>query len=139
MLFCGYLEPTQLIMHLDHVTIRTNELTINRDFLISVLPLVEGPRPASIIAAVDGHWLYYKDWPLVHLIKSPLEPIQNEKENAEAIDHFAFVLSMDYRAFKEKLVSLNIPFRKNHTPELNRKRIFFRTPSHVLIETIFEV
>lgn len=123
-------------MKLDHVTIRTHQLALNRDFLTSVLPLVEGPRPASIIAAIDGHWLYFKDWPLVHLIKSAVDP--NTEQQAEAIDHFAFVLDMDYKEFKEKLNQLNIPFERNHTPELKRKRIFFHTPTKILIETIFE-
>ena len=125
-------------MKLDHVTIRTHQLAPNRDFLISVLPLVEGPRPASIIAAVDGHWLYFKDWPLVHLIKSSIALNDENEEQAEAIDHFAFVLDEDYEQYKEKLTSLNIPFRRNHTPELNRKRIFFHTPTKILIEVIFE-
>jgi glyoxylase I family protein len=125
-------------MHLDHVTIRTNELLLNRDFLTSVLPLVEGPRPASIIAIIDGHWLYYKDWPLVHLIQSPFAPNTTDNEQAEAIDHFAFILEIDYQTFKEKLQQLNISFICNHTPELNRKRIFFHTPTQILIETIFQ-
>jgi len=123
-------------MKLDHVTIRTHQLTLNRDFLVSVLPLIDGPRPASIVAAIDGHWLYFKDWPLVHLIKSAIEP--NTGQQAEAIDHFAFILDMDYNEFKEKLIRLNIPFERNHTPELNRKRIFFHTPTKILIEVIFE-
>jgi glyoxylase I family protein len=125
-------------MKLDHVTIRTNQLALNRDFLVSVLPLVEGPRPASIIAAIDGFWLYYQDWPLVHLIKSAIEPNTTQEEQAEAIDHFAFILEVDYNQFKEKLYQLNIPFERKHTPELNIKRLFFRTPSNILIETIFE-
>lgn len=125
-------------MHLDHITIRTNELTLNRDFLLSVLPLTEGPRPASIIASVDGFWLYHKDWPLVHIIKSSMATDKDLKANAEAIDHFAFVLNTDYQEFKDKLRDIQIPFRKNHLPEMNRKRIFFNTPGNVLIEVIFE-
>jgi glyoxylase I family protein len=124
-------------MHLDHVTIRTHDLILNRDFLTSTLPLVEGPRPASIIAMIDGFWLYYKDWPLVHLIQSPFEPNEEINRHAEAIDHFAFVLTVDYEEFKEKLIRLNIPFERNHLPDMKRKRIFFRTPTNVLIETIF--
>lgn len=125
-------------MKLDHVTIRTHQLTLNRDFLTSVLPLVEGPRPASIIAAVDGHWLYFKDWPLIHLIKSSIVSNKDTEQQAEAIDHFAFVINVDYEQFKEKLRGLNIPFQRNHMPELNRKRIFFHTPTKILIEVIFE-
>ncbi len=125
-------------MKLDHITIRTHQLELNRDFLISVLPLVEGPRPPSIIAMVDGYWLYYKDWPLVHLIKSSFEPNEAPVDQTEAIDHFAFILEVDYDQFKGKLQQLNIPFERNHLPELNRRRIFFYTPTKILIETIFD-
>lgn len=124
-------------MHLDHITIRTHELDANKNFLVSVFELVEGPRPATIVASIAGYWLYHKDWPLVHLIQSPFSKTSHQPEAAEAIDHFAFVMD-DYEAFKQKLKAMQIPFERMHLPELKRKRIFLRTPSNVLIETIFE-
>lgn len=122
-------------MHLDHVTIRTNAIELTRDFMITVFDLVEGERPATIIASVEGYWLYEKEWPLIHIIKST--PSSAGSNGAEAIDHFAFVRN-DYENFKQKLRKLNISFKESPIPELQRKRIFLHTPSGVLIETIFE-
>ena len=124
-------------MYLDHITIRTHELELNKDFLISIFDLAEGPRPASIIASVDGHWLYAMGSPLLHLIRSRFPTTGKNQEPAEAIDHFAFLMK-DYTLFKQKLTEMQIPFELNDLPELNRKRIFFRTPSNILIETIFD-
>jgi glyoxylase I family protein len=124
-------------MHLDHITIRTHELEATRNFMVSVFDLVEGPRPAAIIASIAGYWLYDQGTPLVHLIQSHFPKTDTHANVAEAIDHFAFVME-NYNAFKEKLIRMQIPFELMHLPELNRKRIFLRTPSNLLIETIFE-
>jgi glyoxylase I family protein len=124
-------------MHIDHVTIRTNHLLEVRDFMVKVFDLTEGERPASIVAMVDGFWLYHQQFPMVHLIKSLPKFDRNSSDPAEAIDHFAFIMN-DYDHFKQKLETLQIPFEINHIPELQRKRIFLRTPYGILIETIFE-
>ena len=124
-------------MHIDHTTFRTNQLVKTRDFLIAVFDLIEGPRPATIAAAVNGYWLYHKDWPLIHIIQSPNNTQDREDDAAEAIDHTAFVLK-DYEAFKQKLIDLKVPFNLMDVPELNIRRIFLRTPTGVLIETIFK-
>lgn len=123
-------------MTLDHITIRTHRLTELRDFMIEIFGLVDGPRPATIIASVNGHWLYHGDWPLVHLIQSNVEKGQRQK-SAEALDHFAFVMN-NYEAFRQKLTDKKIPFEMMDIPEMNRKRIFLHAPNGVLIETIFE-
>ena len=123
-------------MHIDHTTFRTNYLVETRDFLISVFDLVEGPRPATIAAAVDGYWLYHQNWPLIHIIKSQITMKDRQDDAAEAIDHTAFVLK-NYDAFKQKLIDLNVSFSLMDVPELSLRRIFLRTPRGILIETIF--
>ena len=123
-------------MTLDHITIRTHHLIELRDFMVEIFGLVDGPRPATIVASVNGHWLYHGDWPLIHLIQSNFVPEEYPK-NAEALDHFAFVLN-DYEAFKQKLIDKKIPFEMMDIPEMSRKRIFLHAPNGVLIETIFE-
>lgn len=123
-------------MQLDHVTIRTHELSMLKDFMVEIFDLVDGPRPATIVASVNGHWLYHGNWPLIHLIQSPIDE-HDQAETAEAIDHFAFVMK-DYDAFKQKLVDKKIKFEMMDIPEMNRRRIFLRLPNGVLIETIFE-
>ena len=122
-------------MYIDHVTIRTSALVTTRDFMVEVFDLIDGPRPATIVAAVNGYWLYHNDSPLVHLIESNL-PADQVEHRAEAIDHFAFIMQ-DYDGFKAKLTRMEIPFTMMDLPEMNRKRIFLHTPDEVLIETIF--
>jgi glyoxylase I family protein len=124
-------------MHIDHTTFRTNHLIETRDFLLSVFDLEEGPRPASIVAAVDGYWLYYQNWPLIHIIKSSGDKSDQLDNGSEAIDHTAFVLK-DYDRFKQKLIDLDVSLSLKDMPEIGVRRIFFRTPTGILIETIFK-
>ncbi len=123
-------------MHIDHTTYRTNYIEETRDFLLSVFDLKEGPRPSSIVAAVDGYWLYYQSWPLIHIIESPKNTVNSYNNSSEAIDHTAFVLK-DYNSFKQKLVDLKVSFYLMDMPEIDVRRIFLRTPRGILIETIF--
>jgi len=123
-------------MQIDHTTFRTHHLIETRDFLLAVFDLVEGPRPATIIAAVNGYWLYHNSWPLIHIIESPNTMQDRQDDAAEAIDHTAFVLK-NYEQFKQKLISLNIAFTPMDLPEMGVRRLFFRTPTGMLIETIF--
>jgi len=123
-------------MHIDHATIRTNHLKKTRDFMVKVFGLVEGKRPATIAALVDGYWLYWKDSPLIHIIKSPEGTAEVPNNATEAIDHFALIME-NYDAFKQKLIVMEIPFKLMDVPEMNIKRIFLRTPQNILIETIF--
>jgi glyoxylase I family protein len=123
-------------MHIDHATIRTNYLKETRDFMVSVFDLVDGNRPKTIADLVDGHWLYWKDSPLVHIIKSDATTKDIANNVAEAIDHFALIME-DYDVFKQKLIAMAIPFSLMDVPELRIRRIFLRTPQNILIETIF--
>ncbi|WP_316767900.1 hypothetical protein [Pedobacter frigiditerrae] len=123
-------------MHIDHATIRTNHLKETRDFMVSVFDLVEGERPETIAALVDGYWLYWNESPLVHIIKSPVGTEDVTNNSTEAIDHFALIME-DYDAFKQKLITMEIPFKLMDVPELKIKRIFLHTPQNILIETIF--
>ena len=124
-------------MHIDHTTFRTNHLIETRDFLLAVFDLVEGPRPETIVAAVDGYWLYHQNWPLIHIIKSPINTQNRQDDAAEAIDHTAFVLK-GYDSFKQKLIDLHVSFSIMDLPEIGVRRLFFRTPTGMLIETIFK-
>jgi glyoxylase I family protein len=123
-------------MYIDHATIRTNHLKETRDFMVSVFDLVEGKRPATIAALVDGYWLYWNESPLVHIIKSPASTAEIANNSTEAIDHFALIME-DHEAFKQKLIAMEIPFKLMDVPELKIKRIFLHTPQNILIETIF--
>lgn len=123
-------------MHIDHTTLRTAQLEENKDFLIRVFDLVEGPRPAAIAARLRGHWLYHKDAPLLHLIESQDYPDLPKGYMVEAIDHTAFFME-DFDAFKNKLESLNIPYNLMELQDIGERRIFIRTPTGILLETVF--
>lgn len=125
-------------MHIDHTTLRTNKLEETRDFFIRVFDLKEGPRPATIAARIKGHWLYFDDKPLVHLIESIALPGAATGYSPEAIDHTAFFLE-DYEGFRNKLDSLNVKYSLMNLPELGEKRIFLHTPTHILLEVVFRV
>src|SRR5258706_7686828 len=123
-------------MHLDHTTLRTAELEKTKDFLIRVFDLVEGPRPAIIAENINGYWLYHKKAPLIHLIESRPYPGTVTGYAVEAIDHTAFFME-DYDGFRKKLDDLNIPYSLMDLPDINERRIFIRTPTKILLETVF--
>ncbi|KKJ76193.1 glyoxalase [Kiloniella litopenaei] len=119
-------------MQLDHVTIRTRNLAVTRDFFISLFDLEEHDRPQTI-KRIPGHWLYSNDQPIVHLIGSQGHGIDCA---AEAFDHVAFRLH-DYQKFKEKLHTLGIRYSCMDLPEIKERRLFFRTPCGPLLEAVF--
>lgn len=119
-------------MQLDHVTIRTNSLEATKLFFIHVFDLVEKDRP-EMLQRIPGHWLFKDNQPLVHLIGSRPHHIDF---STEEIDHVGFKLE-GYSDFKKKLERLQIPFSLMDIEELNERRIFFRTPTGVLLEGVF--
>ena len=123
-------------MHIDHTTLRTEQLEKTRDFLIRVFDLVEGPRPAVIAENIKGYWLYHKKAPLIHLIESRPYPGTVTGDAVEAIDHTAFFME-GYDGFRKKLDELNIPYSLMDLPDINERRIFIRTPTKILLETVF--
>lgn len=123
-------------MHIDHITLRTADPDATKDFLVSIFDLEVGERPAVIAASIPGYWLYFKDQPLIHIINSPARYQTAHDLSAEAIDHTAFFLE-GYDAFRQKLNTLNIPFTPMDLPDIHERRIFLRTPTNILLETVF--
>ncbi len=120
-------------MHLDHVTLRTRDLATTREFLIQILDLEERDRPKQIQRLVPGHWLYADDQPLFHLIPSRGN---GPDMSAEAIDHVGIHLD-GYDEFRSKLDGLDVPYSLMDLPELDERRVFFRTPGGPLLEAVF--
>ncbi|HEX9513483.1 MAG TPA: VOC family protein [Puia sp.] len=123
-------------MHIDHTTLRTAHLEETKDFMVRVFDLVVGPRPATIAANIRGYWLYCKDAPIVHLIESPYHYNEMTDTATEAIDHTAFYME-DYDGFKQKLTDLRVHFSLMNLPDIGERRIFLRTPTGILLETVF--
>ncbi len=121
-------------MLLDHITIRTHDLVTTRAFFLRVFDdLEERPRPRPI-RQIPGHWLYFGNEPLIHLIGIP--PHAEEDRQADGWDHICFRLE-GYEAFRAKLERLGIAYSPMELPELGERRLFFRTPTGQLIETVF--
>lgn len=119
-------------MKLDHVTIRTTDLPTTKEFFLKVFDLEEKPRPKAI-QRIPGHWLYYDGAPLVHLIGSRG---LGQDFATEAIDHVGIKLE-GYAKFKRKLERLGISYSLMDLPELDERRIFFRTPKGPILEAVF--
>jgi len=120
-------------MHLDHITIRTRDLPGTRSFLLEVFDELEERERPQAIRRIPGHWLYAHDKPIVHLIGAWGYGVDSA---AEAYDHVGIQLD-DYSAFRARLEALNIPYSKMDLAELGERRLFLRTPSGPLIETVF--
>ena len=123
-------------MHIDHTTLRTRELEKTKEFLIRVFDLKQGERPAVIAANIPGYWLYYEDKPLIHLIQSSYFHKMGADNSSEAIDHTAFFME-GHEAFKQKLITLKITYSLMDISDIGERRIFLRTPTGILLETVF--
>ncbi len=123
-------------MHIDHTTLRTSALEETKDFFIRIFGLTEGTRPAVIAANIPGYWLYWKESPLVHLIQSPPDYSPSLEYSSEAIDHTAFYME-DHEGFKKKLEDLQVRYSSMDLPDIGERRIFLRTPTGILLETVF--
>lgn len=121
-------------MHIDHTTLRTRHLEETKAFLLEVFDLTEGPRPERIASGIEGYWLYHKNAPIIHLIQSYDKP--GLDRSSEAIDHTAFFLE-DYETFLQKLLDLKIRYSSMDLPEIGERRIFIKTPTGILLETVF--
>lgn len=120
-------------MHLDHITIRTRDLPATRAFFLDVFADLEERARPQAIQRIPSHWLYAGDRPLIHLIGS------NGSGNdyvAEAIDHVGIGLE-GHADFCAKLDRLRIQYSTMDLPELDERRLFFRTPGGPLLEAVF--
>ena len=123
---------TQTKFELDHVTIRTRDLAVTREFFLNVFELEEKARPAAI-QRIPGHWLFAGNRPMVHLIGSYGDGVDRA---AEAIDHVGIRLT-GYESFRKKLEKLGIQHSLMDLPEISERRIFFHAPGGPLLEAVF--
>lgn len=121
-------------MQLDHITIRTRNLVATRDFFLSVFDLEERDRPQTV-KRIPGHWLYSEGQPIIHLIGSQGRGIDGA---AEAFDHVGLRLK-DYENFRNNLDKLDIRYTCMNLPEIDERRLSFRTPCCHLLEAVFSV
>ena len=120
-------------MHLDHITIRTSDLAGTRAFFLKIFEdLEERDRPQAI-QRIPGHWLFASDKPIIHLISTRGNGADTA---AEAFDHVGIHLD-GYDDFRAKLERLEVTYSTMDLPEIDERRLFFRTPSGPLLEAVF--
>ena len=116
-----------LITGLDHINIRTADLSATKAFLIDVLGLAEGWRPPF---PFPGAWLYAGDKDVVHLVQVDTPAAES---SGSSLDHFAFDIS-DYDDALARVQKTGLKFRAVETPGTTVKQIFVRDPNGVTIE-----
>jgi len=113
-------------LELDHVNIRTRQLSVVRAFYTDVLGLKDGPRPPF---GHPGAWLYAGDRPVVHLwlgtaddtAPPPLAGVEPQ------LSHFAFT-GDDRAALLARLRAAGIPFEEHPTPGRDVIQVKLRDP-----------
>lgn len=97
-----------MIKKLDHVNIRTRQLSAMVEFYERALKLTVGPRPDFAIA---GAWLYCNGDAVIHLVHVN-GPLQNEHLQLE---HFA-LKGEDFDQTRAHLVKEKVPHRVSSVP-----------------------
>lgn len=122
------------LLGLDHVTIRTSDIEGTKNFFIAVFDVMVKERPKQI-QRIPGYWLYNKQLPVIHIIGSYMNtrPVYM----GETIDHVGFKIQ-GYEEFKERLTSLGIDYSLMDLKEINERRVFFHTPTGILLEGVFD-
>ena len=120
------------ILELNHINIETADIDRSASFYTDVLGLVSGERPEF---DRPGHWMYMDNMPIVHII-SPLpdNKLLTGSKHA-AISHFALRIK-DFKAMREHLINLSIPYTEVGVPGSDRRQFFIDDPDGVVVELI---
>jgi len=102
------------LVKIDHVNVRTAQLTNMIDWYTRVLGMHEGHRPDF---PFGGAWMYIGDAPSVHLVDVDGEPGAGAEVNLK-LEHFAF-FATDAAAFESRLESLKEKYRRSELPSAN--------------------
>lgn len=117
------------LLDLDHVNIRTTNLTAVAAFYETVLGLESGERPAF---RFGGAWLYCGAKAAVHLVEVPEEPDSPKPR----IEHFAFKAS-GLEAFLTRLRAHKVPYWISIVPGPEARQVNVRDPDGNHIEIQF--
>jgi len=106
------------IKYLDHVNIRTTDLTSLQSFYEDVLGFQVGPRPDF---PFPGAWLYCGERPVVHLVGVADPP---SPPNALSLEHFAFAAE-GLAEFLGHLRQHRVAYRVVIVPTFNTRQVNF--------------
>ncbi|MFQ5757275.1 MAG: VOC family protein [Acidiferrobacterales bacterium] len=123
------LSTTMSLEWLDHVTIRTANLTAMVQFYQQVLGLHPGPRPPF---RFNGLWLYCGERAAVHLVETPVPPAGREPK----IEHFAFS-AKGLAQFLAGLKAHRVEHRIAIVPDLGLRQVHISDPDGNHVEVAF--
>ncbi len=112
-------------MRLDHVNIHCHDHEAVRDFLVALLGLIVGPRPAF---PVNGYWLYLDGQPVIHTWPRSSAP------GAGWVDHVAFSFCGDPEEKRAELKRLGFSFNERGLPGSEIVQFFVNGPEGIRIE-----
>ena len=112
------------MIRFDHVNIRVSDQEAVRDFLINVVGVSVGPRPAF---SFPGYWLYLGDQPVVHLAP------RDAAGEVGWVNHIAFT-GFDFAAKSAALDQAGVPYQVQTLPGTAIKQIFVNGPEGLRIE-----
>ena len=117
-------------MRLDHINVRTDDLSTVKQAFTDILGLTEGARPSF---PSPGHWLYGDGRPIVHLSSAGASP---PGQSTGALDHIAFH-DDDLEGLIERLVRAGIGYEKHTVPGSGVRQVFFHIAHGIRIEVDF--
>ena len=117
-----------MLQALDHVTVRSSDLSRTQRFYESALGLERGARPAF---QIGGHWLYLAGRPVLHVVEAAACGTP-----AGAFDHFAFAARGRDR-LEACLAAAGVPFQLRQLPDGSALQMKMRDPDGACIELVF--
>ena len=119
-----------MAISLDHINIRTDDISAVKETLVRLLLLEEGFRPSF---ATEGVWLYGGMAPIVHLSRGE----NKGGEDTGALDHIAFK-DDDYEGLKARLEHHHVDYIDRTVPETGVRQVFFTVNHQIKIEVDFD-
>ena len=118
------------IASLDHVNIRTPNISTCRKFYVDALGFKEGFRPDF---GYTGLWLYVEGAPVLHFVKSD----DSLSGDSGTIDHIAF-RAHNFDKFTTRLKANKIKYEEMSVPGMDLYQVFCFDPHGIKIEFNFE-
>jgi len=121
------------ITKLDHVNVRTTQLSAMIDWYTGVLGMRSGWRPDF---SFDGAWMYLGESPVVHLVE-----IAETATGAEVplkLEHFALAATGSAAQFEAHLSDLGEKFKRGKPPSSNLLQVNVWDPdgNHIHVDFI---
>ncbi|ABC28064.1 Lactoylglutathione lyase [Hahella chejuensis KCTC 2396] len=127
-------------MYINHVLIRSKDLTAMTTFLVEVIGLRNGDRPGF---RFPGAWLYSDDRPIVHLVGADASDEEqaaylgdNALEGRGAIDHVALA-GADYEQLLTRLRHHGATYNERTVPASREHQVFVEGPEGLKLELLF--